>query len=1092
MTGAILENGDEQLLETLRRSLDQINQNRIVLPRTKLNITAYMVDPNDSFNAAKLACKLLDEKVWALFSPRSEIITWYVRSLANEMQIPHLTVSWNYRSKYLYNMNINPEDEGDKTLNHEQSNQIGGVTSLMPNGEANLQWLGTVYGTSSLNNRTNRERFRQIGNSIVTYPSVQQFPIEHDYTVNLFPDSNQLSEAFKDFVLARNWKSFTMIYDNNDGLIMLKDLLRISSEMKRRRIKITVIEFPELPKLPPTSVNVNLNPFQEYDRDQFIRTQNVQTDFYQYRKLLKDIKKTEHNIVLSLSQERAINFLRQALETKRMSEYDNYLIATLDIHRFDLSEFQYKTLANITGFSLLSATGQDDFGMMTNNRNRYYDPFYGESKLHQVTTTEALIHDAISVYARSLDDLDRSLGPDEIVEPFISCDRTNKWPFGSHLMKMNGITGHIAFDSHGHRVNFTLDIMQLKQNGLKNVAKWSKDGGVTSNANYTFYDSYKQILEAMKYKELRITIPPNSRPYIYLKDNHEEFTGNDKFEGFCVDLLIKITEVFQKKFQSDFKYQIKIVTDMQYGQPNKETGEWNGIVGELLRHQADLAIGDLTATYLRETAVDFTMPFMNLGIAILFKKTAIPDPELFSFLKPLSVEVWLYLASAFLGISILFWILSRISPYEWVSPHSCDPDPLELENQFSIGNSLWFTIGSLMQQGSDLAPRAWSTRLLASIWWFFTLIMISSYTANLAASLTLSRMAPAISNVEDLAKQTAIQYGCRPGGSTHDFFRNSNHTTYQRMFNTMESNQEVYIKKLEDAIERVRKGGYAYLAESSTIDYLVERQCDLYQVGTWLDNKGYGIATPPDSPYRTPISNAIVVLQDEGQLYELKKRWWVDYGGGLCADDAKISAAMELNIENVGGVFVVLVSGVVMGCLFGIIEFIWKSLKIARDERESIGKLMWFEVVRICTGGSSSRPLNPAQSSSNNLNNASGTNGTPVNEQLQMNGSGLTKAPSFTSMSGQLSPSDRTVNVANSPSSYDYNPRYNNGIMSPQPPPPPHPFHQRQQPSYSSYDGSTAPLLSPSTNSNHSKSLSRVNSNPNSGLKSPSSYSTMY
>lgn len=76
-------------------------------------------------------------------------------------------------------------------------------------------------------------------------------------------------------------------------------------------------------------------------------------------------------------------------------------------------------------------------------------------------------------------------------------------------MKMNGITGHIAFDSHGHRVNFTLDIMQLKQNGLKNVAKWSKDGGVTSNANYTFYDSYKQILEAMKYKELRITIPPN-------------------------------------------------------------------------------------------------------------------------------------------------------------------------------------------------------------------------------------------------------------------------------------------------------------------------------------------------------------------------------------------------------------------------------------------------------------------------------------------------------------------------------------------------------------------------------------------------------
>lgn len=222
-------------------------------------------------------------------------------------------------------------------------------------------------------------------------------------------------------------------------------------------------------------------------------------------------------------------------------------------------------------------------------------------------------------------------------------------------------------------------------------------------------------------------------------------------------------------------------------------------------------------------------------------------------------------------------------------------------------------------------------------------------------------MAPAISNVEDLAKQTIIQYGCKKGGSTHEFFQNSNHTTYQRMFNTMESNQEVYIDKIEDAIERVRKGGYAYLAESSTIEYLVQRKCDLYQVGTWLDNKGYGIATPTDSPYRTPISNAIVVLQDRGLLYELKKRWWVDYGGGLCIDDVKTSSAMELNIENVGGVFVVLMGGVGIGCLFGALEFIWKSLKVARDERVSFlvmeKSVFWLCIcidTRICSYLSSS------------------------------------------------------------------------------------------------------------------------------------------
>jgi ionotropic glutamate receptor len=41
---------------------------------------------------------------------------------------------------------------------------------------------------------------------------------------------------------------------------------------------------------------------------------------------------------------------------------------------------------------------------------------------------------------------------------------------------------------------------------------------------------------------------------------------------------------------------------------------------------------------------------------------------------------------------------------------------------------------------------AFSTRMVAGLWWFFTLIMISSYTANLAAFLTVERMESPIGN----------------------------------------------------------------------------------------------------------------------------------------------------------------------------------------------------------------------------------------------------------------------------------------------------------------------------------------------------------
>jgi hypothetical protein len=70
-----------------------------------------------------------------------------------------------------------------------------------------------------------------------------------------------------------------------------------------------------------------------------------------------------------------------------------------------------------------------------------------------------------------------------------------------------------------------------------------------------------------------------------------------------------------------------------------------------------------------------------------------------------------------------------------------------------------------------LAGRSISGRIVGSVWWFFTLILISSYTANLAAFLTVERMVAPINSPEDLASQTEVQYGTLYHGSTWDFFR---------------------------------------------------------------------------------------------------------------------------------------------------------------------------------------------------------------------------------------------------------------------------------------------------------------------------------
>ena len=255
---------------------------------------------------------------------------------------------------------------------------------------------------------------------------------------------------------------------------------------------------------------------------------------------------------------------------------------------------------------------------------------------------------------------------------------------------------------------------------------------------------------------------------------------------------------------------------------------------------------------------------------------------------------------------------------------------IDTHDTFTLLNSFWFMIASLLQQGTDLLPRSLSTRMVAGMWWFFTLIMISSYTANLAAFLTVERMDYPIESAEDLSKQHSIKYGCLGGGSTASFFRDSKIDTYSRMWVFMDSDKSNFVSSNALGVERVLhdNGKYAFLMESTSVEYVIERNCELDQVGGLLDSKGYGIALPPNSPYRTPISSAILQLQEGGKLHILKEKWWKQRkGGGQCEEAKDGGAANELSLKNVGGVFLVLVIGLVISLIVACSERCWFNMK---------------------------------------------------------------------------------------------------------------------------------------------------------------------
>ena len=145
-------------------------------------------------------------------------------------------------------------------------------------------------------------------------------------------------------------------------------------------------------------------------------------------------------------------------------------------------------------------------------------------------------------------------------------------------------------------------------------------------------------------------------------------------------------------------------------------------------------------------------------------------------------------------------------------------------------------------------------------------------------------------------------------------FRDSQFDVYRKMWSFMTTpahTDQVMMNSNAEGVERVieEDGGYAFLMESTSIEYIVERKCGLTQIGGNLDNKGYGIALKPGSGLKNAIDEGILKMQEGGDLYKLKMKWWKQKRGGGQCQTRKTSSAVALDYDNVSGIFVVTFAG---------------------------------------------------------------------------------------------------------------------------------------------------------------------------------------
>ncbi|TRY95149.1 hypothetical protein DNTS_003855 [Danionella cerebrum] len=575
----------------------------------------------------------------------------------------------------------------------------------------------------------------------------------------------------------------------------------------------------------------------------------------------------------------------------------------------------------------------------------------------------AHISDAVAVVAQSIQEL---FEKENITEPPRGCvGNTNIWKTGPLFKRVlmsskypEGLTGRVEFNDDGDRKYAHYSILNYQKSRLIQVGIYNGTQIVTIH----------------------------QEPFVYVKPTMLDGTCNEEFTpngvlikkvictgpnetipgrpivpqccyGFCIDLLIKLAMTM------NFTYEVHLVADGKFGTQervnNSNKKEWNGMMGELLGGLADMIVAPLTINNERAQYIEFSKPFKYQGLTILVKKE-IPRSTLDSFMQPFQSTLWLLVGLSVHVVAVMLYLLDRFSPFGRFKVNSEE----EEEDALTLSSAMWFSWGVLLNSGiGEGAPRSFSARILGMVWAGFAMIIVASYTANLAAFLVLDRPEERITGINDPRLRNPSDkfiYATVKQSSVDIYFRRQ--VELSTMYRHMEKHN---YESAAEAIQAVRDKSqrnpdpsrpppfpcphsklHAFIWDSAVLEFEASQKCDLVTTGELFFRSGFGIGMRKDSPWKQNVSLAILSSHENGFMEDLDKTW-VRYQE--C--DSRSNAPATLTFENMAGVFMLVAGGIAAGIFLIFIEIAYKRHKDARRKQMQLAfaavnvwrkNLQWF------------------------------------------------------------------------------------------------------------------------------------------------------
>jgi ABC-type amino acid transport substrate-binding protein len=264
----------------------------------------------------------------------------------------------------------------------------------------------------------------------------------------------------------------------------------------------------------------------------------------------------------------------------------------------------------------------------------------------------------------------------------------------------------------------------------------------------------------------------------------------------------------------------------------------DAVLDGLADGRLDVGLGAYTVTAEREQRLDFSHPFHTSGFGLAVRA----EPQ----------AGWLSVAGRFLSLDFLKVALSLgallllFGALVWVFERRANPDEFDARVGPGLGAGFWWAAVTMTTVGyGDKSPRSLGGRVVALVWMFAAIIVISSFTAAITSSLTVNQLGSGVEGLDDLDNS---RIGTLPESASDEWlaangYRTAGHAT------------------LDDALDALAAGEVrGVLYDAPLIVHALSRRDDdrIRLLPQRIERLDYAIVFPDDSELREPVNRALL------------------------------------------------------------------------------------------------------------------------------------------------------------------------------------------------------------------------------------------